>query len=349
MRITMIDDSVPFDGTTADRRALGGAERAFAGLAAALARRGHAVTAVNRCQQAAETDGVQWVPWDLPRPPYSDVLVAFRQPRLLAEVDDAAYRILWMWGPPQAMNKPTNQAMLERYSPIVAFVGDAQRRAWKSWRDFRQFVVVPGTSAPYLNGTGKPVGGAKRIAVVTTHPLNGLKEIVRLWRERIFPACDNSALHIYSAVLVRHAAGVELESRLSEVAEDVSAAVGDGVSVQAPAADSEMAAAYRAARVHLYPARASEMYCATLAESQAVGLPAVVRVGAEGNDAIDERIRNGQTGYAVPDDDAFVNVTVELMTNDLLFESISRDARLLQSVRGWDAAAMDFEMLWVSA
>ena len=48
MNIVMFDDSVPFDGFTANTKPLGGAEKAFAALAGALAKAGHTVTAVNR-------------------------------------------------------------------------------------------------------------------------------------------------------------------------------------------------------------------------------------------------------------------------------------------------------------
>lgn len=344
----MIDDSVPFDGTTPATRALGGAEKAFAGLASALAGRGHAVTAVNRCDAAAEIEGVQWLPWDMPRPPQTDILIAFRQPQLLVEADDPSHRILWIWGAPEVMNKPANQSIMDRYRPAVVFVGGAQRRAWKSWRDFREFVIVPGTLEAYTVGPTEEAGSTKKIAIVTTHPLIGLKEIVRLWRRHIHSESAGAELQIYSAALARAAAGGEIDARLKDIAEEIEDAKGEGVSVIVPMADAGMAAVYRTARVHLYPAAPREMYCSTLAESQAAGLPAIVRTPDAGNEAVTERVRNGQTGYLVPDDDALANVAVEVLTNDPLFESLRRDTRTLQAGRGWGAAALDFEMLWAT-
>ena len=109
MNIIMIDDSYAFDGATPGTRALGGAEKAFANLASALAARGHDVTAINRCDYQASVDDVLWVPFETPRPPECDVLIAFRKPELLDEIDDPAVKsILWMWGQPKILNQPVN-------------------------------------------------------------------------------------------------------------------------------------------------------------------------------------------------------------------------------------------------
>ena len=101
--------------------------------------------------------------------------------------------------------------------------------------------------------------------------------------------------------MARAAAGGEIDPRLKDIFDEVVEATDDGVMILPPKADAEMAAAYRAARVHLYPASETEMYCSTLAESQATGLPAVVRLPKDGSAAAGERVRNGQTGYLVPD------------------------------------------------
>ncbi|MDA0241421.1 MAG: glycosyltransferase, partial [Proteobacteria bacterium] len=324
----MIDDSVPFDGTTARDRPLGGAEKAFASLAAALAARGHEVAAINRCPEAGEHDGVAWLPWETPRPTETDVLIAFRKPPLLAEVDEARHRILWMWGPPHTINESDNQAVMDRLRPTVVFVGARQQQAWKSWRDFREAVVLPGVDGAYRTGA-EPSPKIPAIALMTTHPLVGLQDVVALWRDNIHSRCPDAELHVYSAALYRAMQGGGIDDRMNDVFEAVRDASVQGVSVRVPRPDPEMAEIYRSARVHLYPASVHEMYGSTLAESQAVGLPAIVRSAAGGG--AEERIRNGQTGYLVPDDEAFANVTVEVLSNDPLQEGLSRDAWTMQA------------------
>jgi hypothetical protein len=85
MHYVLVDDSVPFDGYTAARRPLGGAEKAFGNLAAALVTRDHTVTVLNKTPYPVTADGVRYKPLeDLPeRPMEADVVIAFRQPHLL--------------------------------------------------------------------------------------------------------------------------------------------------------------------------------------------------------------------------------------------------------------------------
>ena len=101
----MIDDSYAFDGATPGLRALGGAEKAFVHLSSALAVRGHSVTVINRCEYQSSVEGVLWVPFNTPRPPDNDVIIAFRKPELLTEFEDnSSNSIVWLWGKPEILN-----------------------------------------------------------------------------------------------------------------------------------------------------------------------------------------------------------------------------------------------------
>ena len=103
-----------------------------------------------------------------------------------------------------------------------------------------------------------------------------------------------------------------------------------------------MAKAYARARVHLYPGSEREMYCSTLAESQAVGLPAVARpVGS-----VKERFTDRQSGFLAPDDDAFVENALAMLKDDEAFQAASKTATRSGRGRSWDAAATEFETLF---
>ena len=58
MLVTLIDDSIPFNGLTPASQPLGGAEKAFASLPAALARAGHTVRVINRTPHTMGIDDV---------------------------------------------------------------------------------------------------------------------------------------------------------------------------------------------------------------------------------------------------------------------------------------------------
>ena len=68
MNVLLVDDSVAFDGYTPSSQPLGGVEKAFASLPAALRRRGHDLRVINRCGFAVTAEGVPWQTWNDPRP-----------------------------------------------------------------------------------------------------------------------------------------------------------------------------------------------------------------------------------------------------------------------------------------
>jgi len=344
MRITMIDDGIAFDGSAPDARPLGGAEKAFARLAAAFRARGHDVSAITRTDTQAMIDGVAWMPWDAPRPPETEILLAFRKAVLLSEVTEASHRCLWLWDHPNTLAGEAERAALARHRPTLVFTGETHSRALKTDILPAQ-VIVPGVADIYR--IAPAVEDGPQIAVVTTHPLHGLQRIVRLWRERIHPARPNAELHVYSAVLRRAINAGAADEPLREVYQEIAAARGDKVTVQRPLPDPEMADVYSHARVHLYPVNAREMYATTLAESQAAGLPALVHATGGASAQLLERVKNGQTGYFAPDDDAFVNLAVALLDPDgAVYRNLAGEARSLQRTRGWNDAAIEFESLW---
>jgi hypothetical protein len=339
MHVVLIDDSIAFDGYTPASQPLGGAEKSFASLPAALVRRGHIVTVINQTDFNLTCDGAAWLPWDAPRPTQCDVLIAYRHPRLLDAVP-ADHRILWLASPAGYLTKPENRGLLETFMPDLVFMGALHRSTWNE-TDCRTAVIEPGVGEEFcLDDVATPA--IPPYAVVTTHPLRGLDSLLDLWMRRIHPEVPEARLRIFSTALDRGRLGADVAAKLRPVFERAIRGLDHGVDIERPKADPEMAEAYRGARVHLYPGLDGEMYCATLAESQACGLPAVARPGG----AVDERIEGGRTGYVVPDDDALVNVTLLLLRDDATHAAVSTAARERRRDRTWDAAAAEFEALW---
>ncbi len=341
MHVTLIDDSIAFDGYSPSHRPLGGSEKAFASLPLALFRRGHTVTVINRCQTHLTAEGVSWMPWDAPRPSETDVLIAFRKPTLLGALP-AEYRILWLSAPAGYLNKRANREVLEYHRPKLVFMGDTHRATWNGASELACAVIQPGVREAYRSHDEESVPASPPTAVVTTHPVRGLDRLLATWAKRIHSEVPEARLRGYSSVLDRGRLGGDVPDGVRPVLDAALALKGQGVEIERPKADFEMAGDYRAARVHLYPAMETELYCATLAESQACGLPAVARPGG----AVAERIVEGLTGYVAPDEDAFVNVAVDILLDDETYNALNREAKSLRGKRGWDAAAVEFEELW---
>ncbi|MEO5372990.1 MAG: glycosyltransferase [Alphaproteobacteria bacterium] len=344
MRITLIDDSIPFDGYTPVAYPLGGAEKAFASLAAALAGRGHEVTVINRCRMPTVIDGVRWETWTGRPKRDPEVVIAFRKVALLDTLRHTGRRILWLTSSGRALDRPAEREILETHRPALVFLGQTHRTTWSrpAWSGGPKVAVIPpGVREAYLGETPNEPATPPR-AIVTTHPSHGLDWLLDLWTRRIHAEVPEAELHIYSAVLSKGLAGAEVPEAVRPVLRRVVAGRAQGVVVQAPGNDFDMAEAYRKARVHLYPGHPDDMGFWTLAESQAAGLPAVARtLGAAA-----DRIVDGRTGYLVPDAEALANIAQMVLTSDRVFRSLSDEARSTQRSRTWDAVAAEFEGLW---
>ena len=363
MNIVMFDDSVPFDGFTAATKPLGGAEKAFAAMAGALARSGHSVTVMNRCKHALMAEGARWRPLDTNKPVEADVLIALKHPELLGGVRRVDTRILWVTGDPKYLGNAHNADLLASYAPRLLFISELQAAAYGG--RLSAVVASPGVnksffpqhkdSDPYPDANHPAIPleepeGSDEIeelpaphAIVTTHPLHGLTRILEMWRDHIHPAVPDSKLIVYSAVLARGLAGEEVPDEIGLVLELSKACGASNLEVVPPKGDRAMAEAYRQARVHLYPGHTKDYACWTLRDSQVSGIPAVAR----GLGGVEDVVDNGTTGFIVPDDDAFVNAAIQLLKDDGVYKSLHEAALAIERRKSWVAAADIVAQMWL--
>ena len=343
MLVTLVDDSIPYNGMTPAYQPIGGAEKAFASLPAALARQGHVVRAVNRSPNSLSFENVSWIHWDGRRPPITEVLIAFRKPLLLEFTRATRARILWVTGPPAYLHRPAVHDVLSRTDAKLVFLGNAHSEAYRTEGENAIYYrsIAPGVREEYRS-VEEMTPDDPPVAVVTTHPRHDLDWLLDLWAERIRPKAPNAELQVYSAALKRAEDGEEIADELKPVHEKARAGAEHGVSIVAPSGDRDMAKVYARARVHLYPGSEREMYCSTLAESQAVGLPAVARPMR----AVKERFTDRQSGFLAPDDDAFVENALAMLNDDDAFWTASKTARRTGRGRSWDSVASEFETLF---
>ncbi len=341
MRLTFVDESIAFDGYSASSQPLGGPEKALAQLAPALAMRGHAVEVFNRCDFPVTVEGSKWWPLDGDRPAPSDVLIAVRKAALLDFVPDSGRRVLWTGGPPAELDAPAARALLAARKPTLVFFSRAQLALWANPDRLDARVIAPGIGPDYvIDEALQPVEPARAIAVV--HPLAGLDWLIRLWVERIRPRAGSAELHLYSAILDKGRLGAVIPAPLQRVLAQAQGAAPHGVVIHRPLGDAGMNDAYRRARVLLHPGFAGEMVGASLAESQAAGLPAVVRAVSP---VAPERVIDRETGALAATDDQFADAAVALLTDRVAFERMSRNAKLLQRGRTWPIVAAEWEDL----
>jgi glycosyltransferase involved in cell wall biosynthesis len=339
MRITFVDDSFPFDGYSPTSQPLGGPEKAFASLPAALALRGHDVQVFNRCTFPVTAGGAAWHPLEGQKPEETDVLVAFRQPRLLDFIANARRRFLWTGAPPEELSQTAEQAHLVRHQPTIIFMSEPQRDRFTNTLALPIKVIEPGIAASYLEEDPMNPADPPR-AITTSHPLAHLGWVLKLWTDKIRPAVPNAELHVYSSLLNKGELGAEVPEAVKPVLDLALAGRAHGITILRPQPDPQMAEAYRAARVHVYPGQVGEPLAWTLTESQATGLPAVTMASSM---LMPMRVADGQTGKVAPSEANFVSGIIDLLTDRAMFDRMSATARMLKRGRTWAIAAAEFE------
>ena len=107
--------------------------------------------------------------------------------------------------------------------------------------------------------------------------------------------------------------------------------------IRKPLMDKEMVLEMKNMRVHLYPSHDSEVGAFTLSESQALGLPAVVR----NKGVAPYRIIDGKTGFVSNDDQSFADFSIRFLDDRNAFERASAEAKK-NNTRTAKKLAMEF-------
>jgi len=336
-KVVMADDGIAFDGATAERGPLGGAETAFAALAEALVRRGHQVAVRNRCLAALCHNGVRWAPLSDGIPPACDLYIGSRGHRVIGLVRKAKRRLFWLHNPAGYLKKPRNLWRLARYRPILITTGNYHATTVPDWLPCGGRETIPYGVLDRFRAAAPREAPPPR-AIFTSNPRRGLDWLLDLWVARIAPAVPQAELHIYAGETVY---GSTRAPRMDEVLARAGSLASYGVRRFAPVGRAQLAAALSGARVMLYRGDPGETFCLALAEAQAMGVPAIVQpLGSA-----PERIIDGATGRVAEDDNAFAMAAIAVLGDDTLWRQWHLAALAKQGGSSWDAVAGRFEAL----
>lgn len=341
MRITLIDDSIPFDGYTPSSQPLGAAEKAFACLPGALARLGHEVRAFSRCKFPVTSEAVQWTPLDQGVSGECDLLIAHRKPSLLQALP-AEDKALIVAAPPGYLLKPKARAGLLLNRPHMIFYSqhqtdDIHPSTFDDLAELPRLVMGP-AARPSFRGERPETQPEQLVVTTVAHPRGGLPMILRLWMERIAPEAPTARLKVFSSLIDRALLGEEHGEDIRDCVNMARLGIEDyRVSVHRPMGDADMADEFLSARLHLHAGSRNDMLALSVHEAQAAGVPVVAMAGG----SVDERLVDGQTGFIAPDEEAFVNLAKLLLADDNMHGNASEAARARSQARTWDDAARE--------
>ena len=338
--IVMADDGIAFDGRSAAAGPLGGAETAFVALAEAFAGRGHRVAACNRCDAPLRHNGVDWAPLADGVPDDCDLYIGNRGHRVVGLSPRAKRRLLWLHNPARYLKKPRMLWPLARYRPTIVATGRYHESTVPEWVPRSGLQIIPYGVLDRFRAATERAPPPPR-AVFTSNPLRGLDWLLDLWTAHIAPQVPGAELHIYAGPAVYGGVSAEAARRMEMVLARAEALHGAGVRRHPPVGRDRLADILAQARVMLYRGDPGETFCLSLAEAQAMGVPAVVQpIGS-----VAERVLDGRTGRVAVSDGEFVEAAIAVLRDDELWRRWHRGALTMQRGLSWDEVAARYEAL----
>jgi glycosyltransferase involved in cell wall biosynthesis len=339
--VVMADLSIPFDGAMAEAGPLGGAETAFVALAEALAARGHRVEARTCCERAVRHKGVVWAPFADGIPDACDLYIGNRGHRVIGLVAHPRHRVLWLHNPARYLRKPRMAWRIAWYRPNIVTTGVYHSSTVPSWLLCGGRTVIPyGIMDMFRHAETREPPPPR--AIFTSNPMRGLDWLLDLWVSRIKPAVPAAELHIYAGAAVYRGAAAKYAGAMNAILARADALGEAGVRRHVPVGRHALIEALTGARAMLYRGDPGETFCLALGEAQALGVPAVVTpLGS-----VVERVVDGVSGRIARTDDAFVEASIAVLSDDALWRQWHQGALSSQRGLSWDEVAQRYEDLF---
>jgi hypothetical protein len=315
--IIIADMTGRYDGRDLETRPLGATEANVILVARGLARLGHEVTVHTNGDDDFVHEGVRWRPLSATPAETCDVFIVVQQVSLLDYVPRPKRRVIWvLWGANQ-LRHYKKLGRMWRYMPTPILMSQSQVRDY--------WPVLP------------------RRAIFASNPQRNLRALVQIWADSILPHAPDAKLDVYGVHQLAEGQDAWTEWAGTLLPTGMTDAVKASVIVHPSAPRAQLIEAMRGARVMLYLGHKCEAFCMSLAEAQALGVPAVIAPVS----ALPERVIDGVTGFHHADPGGFARAAVRLLNDDALWRTQHEAALKLQQgitladyVRRFEAAIL---------
>jgi glycosyltransferase involved in cell wall biosynthesis len=343
--IIFADATGHYDGRDLHRRPLGGTETSVIRCAQELARRGHQVTVFSNCDGAIEHEGVRWRSLNDTPPASCDLYLACHQPYLLPFISRPRRRAIWVLWPANQLRHYKKIWRLWLYRPVPVFVSFYQVQTYSALlpRSLPR-IIVPLALPEDVRGQAPLLQTPARRAIFASNPTRNLRGLVEIWASSILPRVPDAVFEIYGVHNLKPGEDAWAAWQGSVLPSGMSATVKASVRIHPSATRPDLIAAMRGSRVMLYLGHKAESFCLSVAEAQALGVPAVVAPVT----ALPERVIDGVTGFVRADESEFAEKAVALLRDDVLWRAQHEAALRHQQGIGWPEHAGRMEAALLS-
>jgi glycosyltransferase involved in cell wall biosynthesis len=338
--IIIADNTEHYDGRDLEARPLGGTESSVIRMARELARRRHQVTVYTNCDGPIEHEGVQWRPLSGTPAASCDLYVAVQHPRLLGFVRKPKRRAIWVAWQPNHLKHYKQIWRVWWYRPVPVLISLHQVRIYSPFLPKRDpHIVIPHGLPDDVRGHPALPAAPPRRAIFASNPQRKLRELVEIWVDRILPRVPDAVLEVYGLHGIRPGEDAWSLWQGSLLPANVSPAAKRSIHVHPAGSRQELIDAFRSSRVMLYLGHKVEAFCLSLAEAQALGVPAVIAPIA----VLPERVIDEVTGFHRSEPERFADAAVGILTDDALWRRQHEAALRYQQGISWSEQAGRFE------
>jgi glycosyltransferase involved in cell wall biosynthesis len=323
-------------------KAIAGTQTAFIELSKAFHKLGNDVTVLTRTIQTINLQNYRWLHLDIENSDNDyDLMIVNVSPALLGQFSHvkARKKVLWIHNTAQYLLYWNRLKYLLYYRPVIVFSGNYHL----STLPFiiptgGRKVISYGLTDQLFNDDVQEKEKALPKVFFTSNPLRSLRWLVDIWVEKIHPQLPLAELHIFSGWETYGKWGESVKVRMKAELDYAAGFANAKVVIRNVIPKKELFDEMKQGRAMFYRGDQAETFCLAIAEAQALGLPAVVCDFG----SMKERIVHGETGFVARNDNDFVKYALKVMTDDLLWQQLNRNAKINATSLRWENAARAF-------
>lgn len=312
-KLLFIDDGIEFDSETVRSKPSGGAENAFVSLVEALAERKFDVNVFNNCKNQGLINKVKWRKLDSKiNDENFDTLIINRGDKFLNFKSECKRRIFWIHNPANYLLKYRYLKKLILNPAKIIFSSEYHLNTYPKWAPFKQKVIIPYGVDSFIIKKISHLNLPKPNVIFTSNPQRGLQWLLDRWVYEIHPVVPEAKLFLFSGIETYGDFGKKNLSEILPIIERAKNLKKKGVFLKKPVKRGELLRFLKNSRLHLYEGSNDETFCMSIAESQVLGIPCVVKNFG----CMNERIINNRSGFVCKSDKEFSQKAIKILTQD---------------------------------
>ena len=335
-KIIFIDNGIEFDSLTKIEKPTGGAETAFISLVECLAKKNLNITVFNNCKNTGNINGVNWRKLDNKICDHKfDTIVVNRGDKYLNFQTKCKNRVFWIHNPAKYLLKFRYLSKLFLNPTTIVFSGNYHLSTYPKWGPCKSRKIIPYGVDDFILKSKTKLKNSKPLAIFTSNPLRGLDWLLDLWEKKIFPNVPNAGLKLFTGTQTYGSHGKKKIQLVKPILEKAKKLKKKGVLLCKPLPRNQLIEEIKKSRIFLYKGSYDETFCMSVAESQVLGIPSIVKdLGS-----MSERVINGKTGFVAKTDKEFCDKAIKLLTDDESWLKMHQYMLNNNSHYSWDRVA----------